>query len=785
MEDALLSVFSQLERINGQEIEEANNAVRRILEQNSSDSLRALLSILGSTSSGHVAFCATGTLRNWKAIHWDALNEAEQMAVLGEMKPLLFMNSPVQRCVNDLFFEMANSISKKPVWVSLVSDVTRLPSDKSEAGLTVLRTAAKFFNEFPVEWETVRVFTSVTIRFCALEMLESPEKMAMLRLAIRARLPLLIMYVVKGNAVDPELHAQEAWSQFVEFFTFLRQVLEFNCEHMELAFIKVCSTISKFTNEVLATLQVTNHQLFESIRGQLLPVLWSRTIGLFQEIDNTKKKYLTNLLTPVAFFSKGLNMDCVCFNWVVLLSAISSDDAADFCYNPGVYYRFAYSLEDACLRSCALNLAVTMTQGMGSGQLEQLVRIIPPVEQGAILFAHISKAFVCGGDSTRKALYMWTKMYMSSKKRPIEIATALFFLSKALPCISNPRDIEMATKMGFDFITSKWPVIACNAAKLLKRLTHVGLVIPPSIIPVLTRLTLVAVTHHPLVLLNQCLETEPAVYAQMSEVAECCIRSIYEEMADTRESKRKKKVIDADFDLLIGIVKHLGDVTPIFARSIIEVVELVIKSGSFDVWDKVWTLMDVSIERESVNSLHFLQMTMSILGQYSSAADCIPSIAEILLAFMSKDFSTFQQLRAGEQAFHHLVNLLSSGSISDESSIFIAAELLTSILKCDTSFDANPVLPVLPRLIESHTDIVQLAGFDLLASFLSSRTAEIPHAILLRWQQFLRDHSLPTQWRVAMHTAALAHLAPESNSTPPWSSELPVLPKLDLFMSSH
>ena len=782
MEDALLSVFSQLENITGEEIEEASNAVRRMLEQNGSESLRALLSILGNTSSGHVAFCATGTLRNWKVLHWETLNEAEQIAVLSEMRPLLFMNSPVQRCVNDLFFEMANSISKKPVWESLVSDVTRLPSDRSEAGLTVLRTAAKFFNEFPVEWETVRVFTSVTIRFCALEMLGSPEQMAMLRLAIRARLPLLIMYVVKGNAVDPELHAQEALSQFVEFFTFLRQVLEFNCEHMEMAFIKVCSTISKFTNEVLATLQVTNHQLFESIRRQLLPVLWSRTIGLFQELDNTKKKYLTNLLTPVAFFSKGLNMDFVCFNWVVLLSAISSDDAADFCYNPGVYYRFAYSLEDTCLRSCALNLAVTMTHEMGSDQLEQLVRIIPPVEQGAILFAHISKAFLCGGDSTRNALYMWTKMYISSRKRPIEIATALFFLSKVLPCISNPRDIQMATKMGFDFITSKWPVIACNAAKLLKRMTHAGLVIPVSIIPVLARLALVAVTHHPLVLLNQCLETEPTMYTQMSEVAECCIRSIYEEMADVRESKRKKKVIDADLDLLIGIVKHLGDVTPVFASSIMEVVQLVIQSGSFDIWDKVWTLMDVSIERESVNSLHFLQITMSILDQSSSAVDCIPNIAEIFLTFMSKDFATFQQLRAGEQVFQRLVNLFSSNSISDDTSMFIAAELLTSIVKCDTSFDASPVLPIIPHLIESDTDIVQLAGFDLLASFLSHRKVEIPHAILLRWQQFLHDHSLPTQWRVTMHTAAFPESTPTLKLSP---AELPQLPKLDSFMSLH
>lgn len=747
--DALGRIFAEIAQMDAVQIEQADSIVRNILQDYGSESFHYLLAMLSDAHClPRASFCAVGALKTWKGMYWEKLNANDQLIALTAMKPLLFQNGPVLRPIHDIFFAMANRIEAKPLWEELISYIPQIPKEQSLLALMVLANASKFFQQFPVEWDRLCIFAELTRQFFDISMLDNA---VLIRLAVRSIMPLLIMYVVKGSAADPSLHAQDALTQFLDCCTFMSNIIP-HCGQ-DLEHVKLCSTISKFVNEILSALQVTNQVLYHTIRNQFLPVLWTKVLTMFHEMDSSKK-YLTHILRPVAFFSRGFSMDTTCFNWVVLFSAITREDVADFCYNPMVYYSFAYSLHSPSLRSCALNLAITVAQDMDSSRLISLVSMIPPVEQGAILLARLSKAFIRGGDETKHALYVWVTRYMLGKKRLPEIATALFFLSKVMPCVTNNRDVEVAVKMAFDFIDHPLSVVACNAAKLLHTLMKFGLQMPVTVIPVLARLSLVAVTPHPLIILNEMAENDPQIYANLIELAEPCVNSIYREIADLPES-RNRKMLDADLNILIGIASHHGDINPEFAECLFQACEHMLRHESFDAMDKLLKLMNALIANNSVNTVRYIHLLIALLGEYQYALEYLVDISGLVLLTINRNLQMFIEARLGETVFGTYLGLLTRGIVADPNQIFTAAEILTSVLSVDASFDAEPVMGVIGQLLETNSEPGLLAGLDLFAGFLVHRTTQVTEEMLRRWCQFLVEHSVPSAARAQMHLYAL------------------------------
>jgi hypothetical protein len=691
------------------------------------------------------------------------------------MVPILFEDRPnegFERAFLDIFSRLTTPTSFRAVWESIVRETPNIPNPRR--GLRILQAGSKYFQQFPIDFGTIEVFDQLTFPFLSLEFLKDPFSAICFKIAMKSYFPLVILYTLKNKAVDTVIRSNETMPKYIKILQTLTNAFVFIKNHLSITreLIQVLKSASQL---VYSILESNGIDIYGDTWREMSGWIWSCHSKAFQWFwrerrsttsCNWFRKQLATILRPCAVFCGNGPGDVLCNReslvaWAKSVSGfccLLEPERDDFFNNPPVYWSMAFEVDKAFVRGCALIMARNIAAALPDESLLELLPVLRTREHDIRIVAHCAKVYVGRGEAVQTVLAQWILYIcqlhlMRDDPNPFVVSGVFFLLAKAMELVRKLPGVERIVNLARDGLHSPFPVVATNAAKLMRSLmSHrvcresLDLSMPwPDLV-------FWGLSADPMRVVTQCAIENTVLFEELGEVAAAALHVVNRELnyyadGDFIDSPGKQRMIDAGFSFLGEFVRRIGDFA--FCDDIYDIVHKTFGIETVD-GSGAMRLAFECIDRDSPKSDAYLSLFLVFLRSSATFMGFLNGMTRFFLRFVD---------RIAVNGLGLFVSLLKDREGTEMRHRFILITLIVQILiggfRIAEEIDFNDLII---GLITGDHPLGQLCGWNLVAACFLAGIGEVGEEMAMGWINFIGRTMLYSERDLRMHIAALERL---------------------------
>jgi hypothetical protein len=711
----------------------------------SSDSVWPVLDVLSDPSiSESVLLACVGSLKTWFKCHWLEISESEQRAIVERISVAVLIERRGFRHLLNAFFCIAGAPQFWDIWSGLVINCAPLLARNRVAGLAIMQRCARFFCSFPAG---VSEIPNVIVEVASADRDLDPfsdGNATVIRLSIKAAMPLLIKEVVEqpGESFAPLWEELIAWCTFIVAFLRANERVEQPCHWRLLKSVGslVGHAFVKFLHsETIA-------QATKQWREEIISLLMTVVVNVFQRQydENVHPSVVTALLSPVArFAAPTLKMPAMeVFGWVHAFAAISRADQIEFDENPATYYATVFHPNDFTLIGLALRFAQTLCQNASDGVLFDVLRASPGTAQSARVLAQIAKG--CQSDGLKHALFEWIWKFLRVCSSPREFASLFFLAAKVRDGFGDSMLAHALFSAAEQAIASAQSlVLTTTASKLLL----VFPLVPELAVHLRALVPAVAesVSVHPIRLWTILMPHSREAPALCEILLPYCISAV---AAELELPEPLTAFTAAGLDFCGAAVALIGEMD--LSESLFSIVALSFKRGESAIEPAISLATDC-VKRHSLLTGRYTELALEALPELM---DCPCAVAGFFSAVIRLNSPHIAEACLTTRFFETFMGALEGMRGPDAVQVFALAMLMGMLLVADQTIRPD-IRGIIWDLLGSEQTLGLLAGFNLLAAFCIHRALGLRDVELAEWVAFVRGKRICTEYDARVHCQAL------------------------------